>query len=98
MDERPQCQGGTDTHKSLCGDHDEIATGGLFRRVRRQVSLPLHVRIPCWLPAATLRASFELATPPELASRAGLQELARPGPDLARDSCPRELPASWRRG
>ena len=50
LDEWPQRQGRTDACKSLCRDHDEIAAIGLFRRVRRQVSLPLHLRVRdcCW--------------------------------------------------
>ena len=37
--------GGADAGKRLRRDHDEIAPVGLFRRVSRQVSLPLHVPV-----------------------------------------------------
>ena len=41
-DERPERQRRANARKGLRRDHDEVATVRLFRRVRRQISLPLH--------------------------------------------------------
>ena len=42
VDERPQRHGRADAGEGLRRDDDEVAPVGLFRGVRRQVSLPLH--------------------------------------------------------
>ena len=42
VDEGPQGDGGAHGGKGLCRNDDEVAPVGLFRGMRRQVSLPLH--------------------------------------------------------
>ena len=80
LDERPQRHGRTDAREGLRRDDDEIATVGLFRRVRRQVSLPLHLLVRDRRRSTDdRRAALQCPAPPAAdaaASHRGLRSVA----------------------